>query len=100
MAPDVVRVAPMETNGKPVELRGTADIEANAKLLTQDIDFHDVEFIGPFLHGDQFAVRVVFDATHKPTGQRSLSTKMSLYTVTHGVITREEVFYFDPPLDS
>lgn len=100
MAPDVVRVAPMENDGKRVELRGTTDIETNGQRLTQDIDIHDVEFAGPFLHGDQFAVRFTFDATHKPTGQRSLSTKMSLYTVAHGVITREEVFYFDPPLDA
>jgi uncharacterized protein YbjT (DUF2867 family) len=98
MAPDVVRVAPMENDGKRVELRGTAEIMGNGQQLTQDIEIHGVEFDGPFPHGDKFAVHFTFDATHKPTGQRATSAKMSLYTVAGGVITREEVFYFDPPL--
>lgn len=96
-AADVVRVAPLETDGKHVELGGHDEIMANAERLTRDLEFHAVTVDGPFQHGDQFAVRFSFDVTHKPTGQRSTSSKMSLYTVTEGMITREEVFYFDPP---
>jgi uncharacterized protein YbjT (DUF2867 family)/ketosteroid isomerase-like protein len=96
-AADVVRVAPLETDGKHVELRGLVEIMTNAERLTHDLEFHAVTVDGPFQHGDQFAVRFSFDATHKPTGQRSTTSKMSLYTVTDGMIVREEVFYFDPP---
>jgi hypothetical protein len=52
---------------------------------------------GPYLSGDQFAVRFEFDQTHIPTDNRSTAAKMSLYTVTDGAIVREEVFYLDPP---
>lgn len=94
-APDVVRVAPLENDGKHVELRGQTEIMANAQRLGQDVEIHAVDVAGPFLHGDRFAVRFTFDLTHN--GQRGTSAKMSLYTVADGMITREEVFYFDPP---
>jgi uncharacterized protein YbjT (DUF2867 family)/ketosteroid isomerase-like protein len=93
-APDVVRVAPLENGG--VELRGLADITANAERLNRDVELHAVEVDGPYVRDDRFAVRFSFDETDK-TGQRTSKTKMSLYTVADGVITREEVYYFDPP---
>jgi uncharacterized protein YbjT (DUF2867 family)/ketosteroid isomerase-like protein len=96
-APDMVRVAPLENDGKHVELRGLADITANAERLTRDVEIHAVEVDGPYVRGDRFAVRFAFDETDGPTGQRVSRAKLSLYTVADGVITREEVFYFDPP---
>ncbi|HEX6355897.1 NAD(P)H-binding protein [Actinophytocola sp.] len=96
-ASDVVRVAPLENDGKHVELRGLTEIMANAERLNRDLDIHGVTVDGPFVQDDRFAVRFSFDVTHKPTGQRTTSAKMSLYTVAGGVITREEVFYLDPP---
>ena len=93
-APEVVRLAPIEGGG---QLRGLASILANARRLTADLEFHGVEVAGPFLHEDRFAVRFEFDQTHIPTGRRSASAKMSLYTVTEGAIVQEEVFYLDPP---
>lgn len=95
-APDVVRVAPLESDGDP-ELRGLADIMANAERLNADVEIHAVEVDGPFVRGDRFGVRFSFDETHVPTGHRATSTKLSLYTVTDGAITREEVFYLDAP---
>jgi uncharacterized protein YbjT (DUF2867 family) len=96
-SPDVVRVAPLENDGEHVELRGHAEILANAERLNRHLQLHGVDVDGPFRHGDRFTVRFTFDTTHEPTGRRTTSTKMSLYTVTDGVINREEVFYFDPP---
>lgn len=96
-APDVVRVAPLENGGKHVELRGLAEITANAERLNQDVEIHAVAVDGPYVHGDRFAVRFSFDETHTPSGQRHTKTKVSLYTVADGVITREEVSYFDAP---
>lgn len=96
-APDVVRVAPLENAGKHVELRGLAEITANAERLNRDVEIHAVDVDGPYVHGDRFAVRFSFDETHTPTGHRATRTKTSLYTVTDGVITREEVSYFDAP---
>ncbi|OHV35997.1 MULTISPECIES: NAD(P)H-binding protein [Pseudofrankia] len=97
MSPGVVRVAPMETGGERRELRGLTEIMANSERLNQNLRIHGVEVDGPFLDGDRFAVRFSFDETHTPTGRRSTAMKMCLYTVADGGITREEVFYFDPP---
>ena len=97
MAQDVVRVAPLENGGKHVELRGLAEIMANAERLTRDTEIHAVAVDGPYVHGDRFAVQFSFDETHTPSGQRSTMTKFCLYTVADGAIIREEVSYFDPP---
>ncbi|TDV57222.1 nuclear transport factor 2 family protein [Actinophytocola oryzae] len=96
-APDAVRVAPLEHGGEHVELRGVGAILANAERIDHDLEIRDVTVDGPYPHGDRFAVRFTFDHTHVPTGSRSSVTKMSLYTVTNGAITREEVFYLDSP---
>ena len=70
---------------------------ANSERLNRDLQIHGVEVAGPFLEGNRFAVRFSFDQTHTPTGRRHTTAKMCLYTVADGAITREEVFYFDPP---
>jgi uncharacterized protein YbjT (DUF2867 family) len=94
IAPDMVRVAPLEGHE---ENQGMADIMANAQRLTADIEILGVDLLGPLLLDDQFAVRFTFDQRDLHTGDRSSTTKLSLYTVTTGRITKEEVFYFTPP---
>ena len=97
MAPDVLRFAPMETGTAPVELRGMTSIMDNSRRLTADTEIHRVEVDGPYLRGDRFVVRFTFDEAHLPTGVRGTTSKMSLYTVSGGLIGREEVYYLDPP---
>ncbi|PSK95968.1 uncharacterized protein YbjT (DUF2867 family) [Murinocardiopsis flavida] len=97
MSPEMVRVAPLETGGEHVEVRGIEDIMANAERLTGDYDIHSVDVDGPYLAAERFAVRFTFDETYTPTGKRHSTTKMSLYTVADGSIVREEVHYFDEP---
>lgn len=97
MSPDLVRVAPMETGGEPVERRGMAEVVENADRLLADVEIHAVDVDGPFLATGRFAVRFRFDQTHTPTGARTSTTKLSLYTVADGRIVREEVFYYDAP---
>ncbi|WP_433010390.1 NAD(P)H-binding protein [Kribbella sp. CA-294648] len=94
IAPDMVRVAPLEGTG---DHQGLADIMANAQQLTADVEILGVDLLGPLLLDDHFAVRFTFDARDRTTGDRDASTKLSLYTVTTGRITREEVFYLTPP---
>lgn len=98
-ADDVIRIAPLETGGAPVERRGLAEITGNSDRLTADVEIHRVDIDGPFLAPGQFAVRFTFDATHRPTGERGSTSKMSLYTVGDGRIVREEVYYFTAPHD-
>ncbi|SNT65560.1 Uncharacterized conserved protein YbjT, contains NAD(P)-binding and DUF2867 domains [Asanoa hainanensis] len=92
-APDIVRVAPLEGP----ERRGLDDIMAHSQQLTTDLEIHAVTVDGPFLGPDRFAVRFTFDETDRRDGRRRTTTKMSLYTVAGGAITREEVHYLTAP---
>lgn len=96
LAPDVVRSAPLES---ATELKGVAAILENTRHLNTEVEYLAVETLGPLLHDDHFAIRFTFDQRNTRTGIRSRTTKLSLCTVESGRITREEVFYFTPPLD-
>jgi len=95
-APEVVRVAPLETGGEEVEIKGTDAILENARRLNADIEYLGVEVVGPLLLDHHFAIRFTFDQLDVRTGTRSRTTKLSLCTVDAGRITREEVFYYTP----
>jgi uncharacterized protein YbjT (DUF2867 family)/ketosteroid isomerase-like protein len=93
-APDIVRVAPLEGGA---EQRGLDDIMAHSQRLNADLEIHEVTVDGPFVGADRFAVRFAFDETDRTTGRRRTTTKLSLYTVADGAITREEVYYLTAP---
>ncbi|MGW6198687.1 NAD(P)H-binding protein [Kribbella sp. NPDC055110] len=96
-APEVVRVAPLETGGEEIEVKGADAILENARRLNADIEYLGVDIVGPLLLDDHFAIRFTFDQLDVRTGTRSQTTKLSLCTVKSGQITREEVFYYTPP---
>ncbi|WP_352865345.1 nuclear transport factor 2 family protein [Mesorhizobium sp. M0715] len=48
---------------------------------------------GPYVNGDQFAVRFKFDITPKATGERVTMDEVGLYTVKNGKITEERFYY-------
>jgi ketosteroid isomerase-like protein len=48
--------------------------------------------MGPFLHGDQFAVRFTLDVT-QPNGERTVMEEVGVYTVRDGKITEERFFF-------
>jgi uncharacterized protein YbjT (DUF2867 family) len=96
-ANEVIRVAPLETGGEEIELKGAEAILENTRRLNADIEYLGVEVLGPLLLDDRFAIRFTFDQLNVRTGTRTKTTKLSLCTVTSGQITREEVFYFTPP---
>jgi uncharacterized protein YbjT (DUF2867 family) len=96
-APEMVRVAPLETGGEEVEVKGADAILENARRLNADIEHLAIHLVGPLLLDDRFAIRFTFDQLNVRTGQHSQTTKLSLCTVTNGQITREEVFYYTPP---
>jgi uncharacterized protein YbjT (DUF2867 family) len=97
LSADVVRVSPLETAERPGELHGVQEIMGNSSRLNADYQIHAVEIGDPFVRGDQFAVRFVFDQTHLPTGKRETAVKISLYTIARAAIVREEVYYHTPP---
>jgi hypothetical protein len=97
LSADVVRVAPLETAEGPGELRGVPEIMANTGRLNAGYQIHAVDVGDPLVRGDQFAVRLAFDESHRATGQRETTVKISLYTVAGAAIVREEVYYHTPP---
>jgi uncharacterized protein YbjT (DUF2867 family) len=93
----VLRVAPLETEDGPGELRGVQQIMENSGRRNAGYQIHAVEIGDPLVRGGQFAVRFAFDQTHLLTGKRETAVKMSLCTVADGEIVREEVYYHTPP---
>lgn len=92
LAPDVVRVAPLEHDAP---LTGVADIMANSAQLGDGVEIQSVEVGAPLLAGDRFAVRFGFTEKQLAAGELTTTTKLCLYTVAAGRITREEVFYLE-----
>jgi ketosteroid isomerase-like protein len=97
LAPDVLRVAPLEPAGGSAGLHGTEAIMENSRRQTAGYEIRGVEIDGPYPHGDRFAVRFAFDETHIPDGTPATTEKMSLYTVRDGAVSREDVYYHTPP---
>ena len=56
-------------------------------------EVHEVSADGPYLNGDQFAVRFYVDVTVKETGERRKMHEIGLYTVREGKIVEERFFY-------
>ena len=56
-------------------------------------EVHGGSVEGPFVNGDQFAVRFTMDITPKETGKRVTMDEVGLYTVKDGKITEERFYY-------
>lgn len=56
-------------------------------------EVHGGSVEGPYVNGDQFAVRFKFDITPKATGERATIDEVGLYTVKNGKITEERFYY-------
>src|SRR5206468_1642043 len=61
LAPEVVRVAPLETAGEEIEVKGADAILENARRLNADIEYLGVDVFGPLLLDDRFAIRFTLD---------------------------------------
>lgn len=86
---DIVSLEPQDgpmsrVEGRAALLEKHAWWEANAEV-------HDSKTEGPFVFGDQFAVRYEMDVTMD--GERSQMKEVGLYTVKDGKITEERFLY-------
>jgi len=97
LAPDVVRVAPLENGGQEIEVRGFAAIAENAATQNSDVDLEGVEVAAPMVGPDSFAIRFTFDERVRSTGAAQRTTKISMCRVEAGRIVREDVFFFTNP---
>jgi ketosteroid isomerase-like protein len=89
-ADDVVSIEPM---GPMAEVRGKAAVRGKGEWFAANHDMHSFTATGPYLHGDQFAVRFVADMTFKGTGERRAMDEIGLYTVKDGKIVEERFLF-------
>ena len=89
-ADDVVSV---EAMGDMAESHGKGAAKAKGEWWAGAHDVHGVQVEGPYVNGDQFAVRFVMDITVKETGQRNKMDEVALYRVQDGKIAEERFFY-------
>jgi ketosteroid isomerase-like protein len=90
---DTVSVEAGAPPGQDRAAKGLDAIKAKSKWWTENHTVHSAEATGPYPHDDRFAVRFVYDVTHKPSGKRFTMDEVGLFTVANGKIIKEEFFY-------
>ena len=92
----IVSIEPVGSETMPAEMSGIDAIRRKNEEWYDTYEVNSVDVQGPFIGGQQFAVRYDFDTTSKATGERVRMTEMALYTVKDGKIVREQFFYNAP----
>ena len=76
------------------EATGIDAVCGKSEWWVENHEVHSASVKGLFPHGDdRFCVIFEFDATHKPSGQRTQMEEIGLFSVSDGKISREEFFY-------
>jgi ketosteroid isomerase-like protein len=88
---DIVSIEDME--GPMARLEGREAVHGKSVWWNGAHDVHGVETQGPFVNGDQFAVRWVMDVTQKASGNRITMDEVALFTIKDGKIVEERFFY-------
>jgi hypothetical protein len=93
-SPDIVSVEAIAPPGGERTVKGLDGVRGKHDWWTSNHEVHKAEVFGPYPHGDEkFAVRFVYDITHKPSGQRHAMDEVAVFTVANDKIVREEYFY-------
>jgi ketosteroid isomerase-like protein len=90
---DVVSVEAGAPPGGDPASHGKAAARGKGEWWAGAHDIHSTEAHGPYVNGDQFAVRFVMDITFKETGARTTMDEVGVYTVKDGKIVEERFFY-------
>ncbi len=90
-SPDIVSMEAMD--GPMARVQGTEAVKAKSDWWYANHEIHSATAHGPFVHGDQFAVRFNMDVTAKESGQRIQMEEVGLYTVKDGKIVEEKFMY-------
>lgn len=91
-ADDVVSYENAPPGADMAEIRGRAGVKAKGDWWNANHEIHGVVVEGPYLNGDQFAVRFKMDITPKG-GERMTMDEIGLYTIRGGKIAEERFFY-------
>lgn len=95
-SPDIVSIEPNDFEGMPATMTGIDTIRKKNEWWFENFETNSHEVDGPFVNGDQFAVKYVFDTTNKKTGERTNMSEIAVYTVKDGKIAQERFFGQQP----
>jgi hypothetical protein len=90
----IVSLEPME--GPMARSEGLQAVLAKGEWWYQNHEIHQVTSDGPYVHGNQFAVKFIMDVTPKTgdaAGKKLHMEEIGLYTVQEGKITEERFFF-------
>lgn len=90
-ADDVVSIEAMAS--PMAHLTGKDAVIGKQQWWNSAHDVHSVETHGPYVNGDQFAVRWVMDVTQKDSGQRMTMDEVAVFTLKDGKIAEERFYY-------
>jgi hypothetical protein len=90
-ADDIVSYEAM--SGPMAVCEGKEAIKQKSDWWRANHEVHGVSVEGPFLNGDQFAIRITYDLTPKETGKRASVDEIGVYTVKDGKVVAERFYY-------
>lgn len=90
-ADDIVSLEP--GGGEMARCEGREALLQKHAWWNANTEVHSTSTEGPFVYGDQFAVRYDMDVTME--GERSQMSEVGLYTVKDGKIAEERFMYGD-----
>ena len=95
-APDIVSTEPMDFEGMPARMTGIDAIRRKNEWWYDNYETHRGDVDGPYVNGDQFAVKYTFDVTHRKSGRRNRNSEIAVYTVKNNKIAEERFYGREP----
>src|SRR5262249_14217659 len=89
-APDVVSIERFQ--GDMARLTGRKALAEKGNWWAGAHEIHSIEVGDPYVNGDQFIVRFVFDVTVRQSGKRMSLDELASYTIRGGRIVEEKYF--------
>jgi hypothetical protein len=90
-APGIVSLEAMD--GPMARVEGAAAVKAKSDWWYGAHEVHSAQADGPYVNGDQFAMRFTMDVTQKESGNRVQMTEVGLYTMKDGKVVEEKFLY-------
>ncbi|MDT0556498.1 nuclear transport factor 2 family protein [Patiriisocius hiemis] len=94
-SPNIVSIEPEGASENPVA-RGMEEVAKKGEWWEENFEVHSTKASAPIVADNWFSIRHEMDTTHKPSGQRSQMSEISVYEVKDGKIVREQFFYDVP----
>jgi len=95
-APEIVSLEPAGNDQFPARTTGIDAIRKKNQWWFDAFEVRRHEVEGPYINGDQFAVKYIFEATEKKTGTQQDLAEIGVYTVKDGKIAQERFFTLSP----